>query len=124
MHRIVTNKKIYSDIIKPTHKFVVKMGSKLHRDLLKAYIDDPVLFKTSLAQLIHKLLVIFFVVMHFLRVDSYRYKNISIFDINKNFGSLISFILCQQVIWTVMMRFDSFYLDERNVYQIIDRIPP
>ena len=81
LHYFVTNKAVYKDIIRPTQKYVAKMGQKLNRDLRKAYTEDPKLFKNSFTMFLHKLLVIFFVIMHFKRVDSHRYPKLSIFDI-------------------------------------------
>ena len=100
------------------------MGKKLHRDVLKAYAEDPLLFKSSLTQVLQKFLIIFFVIMHFKRVDSHRYPELSYFDINKNLSGLIGFIIYQAVIRAVAQHFDSYYLDDRNVNKLVDKIPP
>ena len=98
LHYLVHCDAVYTDVILPTQVYVTKMGKKLHRDVLKAYEEDPALFKSSLTQLLQKLLVVLFVFVHYKRVDAHRFPELSIFDIDKNFGNLVGFIIYQQVV--------------------------
>ena len=74
-------------------KHMYKTGPKFKRDAFKAYAKDKQFFHDQLVQIALKFLVVLFVITHFVRVDTYRFKNLTMLMPFERFAPAIGFVM-------------------------------
>ena len=76
-------------------RFTFRNASKLKRDIIKTYAKDKAFFHEQLAQLGLKFLLVLFVIMHYMRVETYRFKDLTMLMPFRRSAAAAGFIIFQ-----------------------------
>ena len=76
-------------------RFTFRNASKLKRDITKTYAKDKAFFHEQLTQLGLKFLIVLFVIMHYMRVDAYRFQQLTMLMPFRRSAAAAGFIVFQ-----------------------------